>query len=106
MRSEQRRAARERSVEISRVRDQLDPRGSAPWKDLAPLLDAGLTQLRPKYRDVVLLRFFQGMDVTEIAVTLGLSEPAARKRLTRAIEKLRSYFAARQVAMPAAALEA
>ena len=87
------------------MRDPSGPNDSDRWKDLAPLLDGGLTQLRPKYRDVVLLRFFQGKDVDEISATLGVSEGTARKRLGRAIEKLRAYFAAQRVAMPAATFE-
>jgi hypothetical protein len=35
----------------------------------------------------------QGREVAAIAVTLGISEPTARKRLTRAVERLRAFHA-------------
>ena len=59
---------------------------------IAPLLDDALGQLGQKDRDAVMLRFFEGRNFREVGARLGLSEGAAKKRLTRAVEKLRPYF--------------
>ena len=45
--------------------------------------------LPTKYREAVLLRYYQGMKLREIAEALGLTEGAVRKRLSRASGILR-----------------
>lgn len=46
-------------------------------------------QLKPKYREVVLLFYYQELKVREIAETLGISQSAVTVRLTRAREQLK-----------------
>jgi RNA polymerase sigma factor (sigma-70 family) len=60
------------------------------WRDMEPVLDAGLAALSEKDREAVLLRFYRGLSVKEVAVSLGISAAAAQKRIDRAIERLRS----------------
>ena len=75
----------------------------ANWDEIEPLLDQSLARLKATDRDCVLLRFFQGMSFAEVGASLGLSEEAARKRVTRALEKLRHFFG-KEVYLPSASL--
>ena len=65
------------------------------WRSIAPVLDEALEQLGETDRNAVILRFFQEQNSRSIGQALGLSEPAAKKRVTRALDKLRAYFAGR-----------
>jgi len=47
------------------------------------------------------LRFFQGRSWREVGGALALREDAAQKRVSRAVEKLRSYFARRGIGISA-----
>ena len=59
------------------------------WANIAPLLDGELNRLATLDRDAVVLRFFQDRSFAEIGAELGLTEEAARKRVTRALDRLR-----------------
>ena len=52
-------------------------------------LRAALDQLSPRERELVVLKFFAGLDNAEIAGVLEISESNAGTRLHRTIEKLR-----------------
>ena len=64
---------------------------SAPeaWKRISPHLDRSMDQLKESERNAILLRFFQGKSFREISATLGIGENAAKKRVGRAIDRLR-----------------
>lgn len=105
LRAETRRRAREQKAAL------MEPNPSpadtdAAWAQLAPLLDEALGALRPGDREAVLMRFFQGRALREIGASLGVDEDAARKRVSRALESLRSWFQRRGVMVPTAALGA
>ena len=74
------------------------------WQQVAPLLDDALEQLRKQDRAAVVLRFLQGKTHQEVGDILGLSEEAARKRITRALDTLREHFSAKGVTLTSAAL--
>lgn len=57
-------------------------------ESLAGELDDALLALPEKDRDALILRFFEGKEFRSLGITLGLSEEAARKRVTRALERL------------------
>ncbi len=64
----------------------------------APLVDPDsimiteeVMRLKPRYREVVLLYYYQGLTLREIALVLGISGPAVSKRLKKARSNL--YFA-------------
>src|SRR4029078_6610458 len=65
------------------------------WKRMAPAIDDALESLGETDRNAVLLRFFNEKSFRETGVALGASEEAAKKRVTRALEKLRTFFASR-----------
>lgn len=51
-------------------------------------LDDALLALPQKDRDALILRFFENKEFRALGTTLGLSEEAARKRVSRALERL------------------
>jgi RNA polymerase sigma factor (sigma-70 family) len=68
------------------------------WAQIAPLLDAAMAGLNETDRHAVVLRFFDGKSMGEIGAALGANEDAAKKRVSRALEKLQKYFARRGIA--------
>ncbi len=69
----------------------------ADWLQIAPLLDAAMAGLNEADRHAVVLRFFDGKSLREVGMALGANEDAAKKRVSRALEKLRTFFARRGV---------
>lgn len=57
-------------------------------------IDAAIDRLPAEERAVVLLRFFEELDHSAIAQRLGISETAARKRLSRGLARLQKTLAA------------
>jgi RNA polymerase sigma factor (sigma-70 family) len=102
IRSERRRQLREREA-ASMNTTQTEP-DDADWRQIHPLLDEALDHMNKTDRDALLLRFFQQQTFAEVGASLGGSEEAARKRITRALEKLRLILRRRGVATTAAAL--
>ncbi len=74
------------------------------WPRLAPVLDEALDQLGETDRQALLLRFFEDKSLRETGEALGLREDAARKRVDRALERLRAIFGRRGCIISAAAL--
>jgi hypothetical protein len=60
--------------------------------------------LNEKDRDAIVLRFYEGRSLREVGAVLGASEDAAEKRVSRAIERLREFFAQRGVTVGASGL--
>jgi RNA polymerase sigma factor (sigma-70 family) len=77
---------------------------NAEWGRLRPLIDEAIHGLSERDREAVLLRVFETRPFAEIGATLGLSEDAARMRVERALEKLRTVLARRGVTSTTAAL--
>ena len=103
---EARRAQRERAAaELEEPMTQ-PCEGEAGWEQMAPHLDEALSQLSRGDRDAVVLRFFEKRSWREVGETLGSNENAARVRVGRAVEKLRTYFRKRGVAVSSASLTA
>jgi RNA polymerase sigma factor (sigma-70 family) len=48
-----------------------------------------INQLRPIYRDVILLKFHHGLSTAEIAQQLQISKSTVAKRFRRGLEKLK-----------------
>jgi RNA polymerase sigma factor (sigma-70 family) len=74
------------------------------WEQITPHLNDALDRLPNADREVVMSRFFGNKSHKEVAQGLGISEETAKKRLSRALEKLRIFFTRRGVAVPAVAL--
>ena len=71
---------------------------------LGPLVEDAVANLRERDRRAVLLRFYQQKSHRQVGEALGLSEEAAKKRVARAVEKLRVTLARRGAAFDGAAL--
>src|SRR5688500_10188071 len=84
LRRERRRVVREHEAVAMQ-----DAEMSHDWARIQPGLDAALGQLGQTDRDAVLLRFFEQRSLKEVGSALGLEEDAARKRVSRALERLR-----------------
>ena len=96
IRSEIRRARREQEVLM-----QTNESAADPWPHIAPLLDDAMDRLSETDRHAVVLRYFDGKSLKEVGAALGGSEDAAKMRVNRAVEKLRTFFAKRGVTLTA-----
>jgi RNA polymerase sigma factor (sigma-70 family) len=67
------------------------------WPQIAPLLDEAIAQLAAADRNAVILRYYQQKPLEEVGRALGLNADAAQKRVSRALEKLRKFFAKRGI---------
>jgi uncharacterized protein (TIGR03435 family) len=76
------------------------------WEQIAALLDDALDLLPASDREIVMIRYFGEKSHKEVAQALGVSEDTAKKRVSRALEKLRAIFARRGISVPSAALAA
>jgi RNA polymerase sigma factor (sigma-70 family) len=65
----------------------------ADWTQIEPLLDEAMHALDDTDRTAVLLRYFENKSLREVGETLGTTDDAARKRVSRAVERLREFFA-------------
>jgi len=68
------------------------PTPEIDWENIRPVLDQVMHKLKESDRDVILMRYFENRQLADIGEKLGLSEDAARKRLDRALEKLRAFL--------------
>jgi len=76
------------------------------WECITPHLNDALEKLSAADRELVLIRFFGNKSHKDLAEALGVSEETARKRISRAIERLRVIFARRGVVVSSLALVA
>jgi len=75
---------------------------ASSWEQIAPLLDDAMGRLGEQDRNAIVLRFFENRTPQEVAGALKLNEVTARKRVSRALEKLRNFFAKRGVVLTTA----
>jgi RNA polymerase sigma factor (sigma-70 family) len=76
----------------------------SPWQEAAPLLDRALDALPEKDRQVIFLKYFDGMSFEQMAKQFGGESAAWRQRGSRAVEKLRVSLAKRGVAVSCSTL--
>lgn len=77
---------------------------ASDWASIEPLLDEAMHSLDDAGRAAVLLRYFENKSLREVGAALGASDDAAQKRVSRAVEQLREFFAKRGVAAGAGGL--
>src|SRR5206468_4836074 len=99
IRTERRRQRREQEAVVMNISES-----TSDWEQIRPLLDEALDELSRADRDAVILRFMEQRSFSEIGRALGSNEEAARKRVSRALEKLRALMVRRGVTTTAAAL--
>ncbi|MCX6928676.1 MAG: sigma-70 family RNA polymerase sigma factor [Verrucomicrobia bacterium] len=76
------------------------------WQQLAPQLDQAVAALAETDRSAILLRFYERLSLGEVGERLGVTEEAAKKRVSRAVEKLREFLDRRGVKLSGIALTA
>jgi RNA polymerase sigma factor (sigma-70 family) len=101
VRTEQRRRKREEAaiavqsleanVEANQIVEQLEP---------------AMAELEPGERDVLVLRYLENRSLRDVGAQHGISEDAARMRVNRALEHLRTIFARQGMAVSALSLSA
>jgi RNA polymerase sigma factor (sigma-70 family) len=102
LRGERRRQLRERqAVEMNSVSNDHSESNLA---QVAPVLDEAIDALGAEDRTAILLRFFEQLELHAVGDALGTSEDAARKRVTRALDKLHLLLTHRGIDVSAAAL--
>jgi biopolymer transport protein ExbD/predicted DNA-binding protein (UPF0251 family) len=74
------------------------------WGQLRPVIDDAIVALKADDREAVLLRFFENRSFTEVGAVLQVTEEAARKRVDRALDKLRAALQRRGITSTSAAL--
>jgi RNA polymerase sigma factor (sigma-70 family) len=104
VRTEVRRRGREQEASAMNASTGAGP--DSPWEEVAPQLDHLLGELKEADRDALLLRYGERKSAREVAALAGISEEAAQKRVSRALERLRELLAAKGVAVSLGALMA
>jgi RNA polymerase sigma factor (sigma-70 family) len=99
-RAETRRIRREHEAFMQSTLEETAP--DPLWRELSPLLDDAMADLRASDRDAIVLRFFQNQNLADVGAAMGIAERAAQKRVDRALEKLRKFFTKRGVVATAA----
>lgn len=102
IRTEIRRVRREQEAHMQTLLNGTEP----VWRQIAPFLDAAMARLNEPDRHAIVLRFFDGKSMREVGEALGTSEDAAKMRVNRALQKLRTFFTKRGVTLSAAAIAA
>ena len=101
LRNQRRRLLRERqAMELAAP----SPESENDWSAIRPVLDEAIAELGDEDRNALLLRFFKNESLAAVGLTLGVSEGAAQKRVSRALDKLRDYLARRGIRTTATAL--
>jgi RNA polymerase sigma factor (sigma-70 family) len=77
---------------------------ASDWTHVEPFLDEAMHTLDETDHTAVLLRYFENKSLREVGQTLGTSDAAAQKRVSRAVERLREFFAKRGVTVGAGGL--
>jgi hypothetical protein len=84
--------------------EQTAPKQESDWSEIRDVLDETVGELTDSDRRALLLRYFEARPFAEIGSALGLSENAARMRVDRAVDKLRTRLAIRGITSTTAAL--
>ena len=74
------------------------------WTQIEPLLDDAMAALDETDRAAILLRYFENKNLREIGESLKISNDAAQKRVSRAVEKLREFFSKQKITIGASGL--
>lgn len=83
-------------MDLAQLQSEPEPPAAAVEALLAQL-DAALATLGPTDRDAVVLRYFSRQSLAAVGSALGVNEDAARKRVARAVDKLRAWFEQRGI---------
>jgi RNA polymerase sigma-70 factor (ECF subfamily) len=78
---------------VAQLRDQnAGPATNAAQQEMAKVVEAAIGELPEQDCEIVIMRHYEHLSNQEIALALGLTEPAASMRYLRAIRKLREVL--------------
>lgn len=100
-RAEQRRQAREQEASLMNGDHE-----ESVWPRIAPHLDEAMAALGESDRDALILRYFEDRNLRDVGQCLGVSDDAAQKRVSRALDKLRQFFVKRNIAVSSGVIAA
>jgi RNA polymerase sigma factor (sigma-70 family) len=101
LRDERVRRAREAAAQAER---EMTTPAVEPGQDLRPVIDQALAALTERDRQAVFLRFFDDWGYQEIGDRFAVTADAARLRVERALEKMKTTLSRRGIASTTAAL--
>lgn len=106
VRSEQRRHAREQKALAMDHLDSAPDLSGDHAARLRPAIEEAMQGLDDADREAVLLRYFENRDFKSVGTALAISDDAARKRVVRAVERLRAILEGRGISSSESALMA
>ena len=80
-----------------RVTPEMLPEASVPFEERDDALASAMMRLPVRLREVILLYYYQGLKVNEVAEALGISQPSVSQRLKRGREKLKDALEGREL---------
>ncbi len=102
-RDEFRRQCHERTVMEELAKTSED---APDWERLCRVLDDAISELNEPDYDLLVLRFYKSLNFRAVGEATGLSDDAAQKRVSRALDKLRGLLSRRGIQTSATALSA
>jgi len=103
VRDEFRRQRREKEAALMNLNSS-PPETPEQAERVLPLLDDVLARLSNADREALLMRYFEGKPFLQVAAAMDSTEEAAKKRVQRALDKLRGMLGARGVVLGSATL--
>jgi RNA polymerase sigma-70 factor, ECF subfamily len=81
-----------RSIAMQLCDGQLTPAAAATWRELKRRFEDACRQLEPQDQEIVVMRHFEQLSNSDVAVALELSPQAASMRYLRAMRRLRELL--------------
>src|SRR5437868_7416731 len=94
-----RRQREEKAAELA----ELPSEAASPFQAMLPLLDEGLLSLRENDRVALISRYIEDRTLRDVGEAIGVDEDAARKRVSRALDRLAEVFQKHGFTLPGAA---
>ena len=79
------------------ITPEMLPEASVPFTERDDALTQAVMRLPEKLRRVIILYYYQGLSVREIAETLGITQPSVSSRMKRGREKLKAALEGREI---------
>jgi RNA polymerase sigma factor (sigma-70 family) len=98
------RGRRQNREQEAYMQSQLNGTATETWREIEPLLETAMGQLGESDHNALVLRFFEDRSFKQLSSALGTTEAAAKMRVNRALDKLRTFFTRRGLTLSAAAI--
>ena len=80
-----------------RVTPEMLPEAAVPFEERDDALANAMMSLPVRLREVILLYYYQGLTVNEIADVLGITQPSVSNRLKRGRDRLKTALEGREL---------